>query len=250
MATGANVLNGTLTETAHGAWVSGQSNMSIQAARAHLGVGPEADEHALRTAFREAAKRAHPDRTGGDPAEFRAVVDAYRALQAAGSPLFFPPVIRPPRVVKPGFEIEPRVAVTGGEVLLAASDGRALRVRLPPGLREGDTVRAGGESFEVRIRVDHEMLVRGDDLWVTTRVARRLLIEGGRVEVATPLGPRVVWINRRAGERRLLRIPSEGLPARGSHAQGHLFLRLEAEGETSESVARTLLRRFAAAWAA
>jgi len=249
MATPTIVLNGTLTETAHGAWVSVQTNMSIDAARALLGVGTDADEHALRTAFREAAKRAHPDREGGDSAEFRAVTDAYRALQAAASPLIFPIAIRPPRVVKPGFEIEPRVAVMGGEVLLATSDGRALRVKLPAGLREGDTVRAGGESFEVRIRVDQEMLVRGDDLWVTTRVARRLLAEGGRVEVATPLGPRVVWI-RRAGERRLVRLPGEGLPPRGSHAQGHLFLRLEAEGETSESAARTLLRRFAAVWAA
>lgn len=244
------MLNGALTETTHGAWVNGRINIGVEAARARLGVGPDADEDALRSAFRDAAKRAHPDREGGDPAEFRAVVDAYRALQAAGSPLFFPPAIRPPRVVKPGFEIEPRVALMGGEVLLAASDGRTLRVRLPAGLREGDTVRASGESFEVRIQADREMLVRGDDLWVTTRVARRVLTEGGRVEIATPLGPRAVWINRRAGERRLVRLPGEGLPARGSHARGHLFLRLEAEGETSESAARTLLRRFAAVWAA
>jgi curved DNA-binding protein len=94
------------------------------------------------------------------------------------------------------------------------------------------------------------MLVRGDDIWLTATVPPRLLAEGGRVKCATPLGPRAVWINRRAGARRLVRIPGQGLPARGGHAEGHLFLRLEAEGEPSESAARALLRRFAAAWAA
>jgi curved DNA-binding protein len=231
--------------------MNGRSDISLAAARKRLGVGPAADEQALRSAFREAAKRAHPDRPGGDAAQFRAVIEAYQALRAPkASPINFPPARRPPRPVKPGFEIEPAVAMSGGEVLLATSDGRTLRVRLPAGLREGDMVRAGGEAFEARIRVDREMLVRGDDIWVTARVAKRLLVEGGRVEVATPLGQRAVWVNRRAGVRRLVRIPGQGLPARGKHAQGHLFLRLEAEGEPSESVARALLRRFAAAWAA
>lgn len=231
--------------------MNGPLDIALAAARKQLGVGPEADDAALRTAFREAAKRAHPDRPGGDAAQFRAVIDAYQRLRAPRvAPILFPPAKRPPRAVKPGFEVEPAVAMNGGEVLLAAAGGRTLRVRLPPGLREGDMVRAGGESFEARIRVDRDMLVRGDDIWVTARVARRLLVEGGRVEVATPLGQRAVWINRRAGVRRLVRIPGQGLPARGRHAQGHLFLRLEAEGEPSESVARALLRRFAAAWAA
>jgi curved DNA-binding protein len=240
-----------LTGAVHGAPVNGQSDTSLAAARRRLGVGREADEAALRAAFREAAKRAHPDRAGGDAAEFRAVIEAYQRLRAPkASPIQFPPAKRPPRAVRPGFEIEPAVAMSGGAVLLAASDGRTLRVTLPPGLREGDKVRAGGESFEARIRVDRDMLVRGDDIWVTARVAKRLLVEGGRVEVATPFGQRAVWVNRRAGVRRLVRIPGQGLPARGRHAQGHLFLRLEAEGEPSESVARALLRRFAAAWAA
>jgi len=43
----------------------------------------------------------------------------------------------------------------------------------------------------------------------------------------------------------------QGLPARGSHRQGHLFLRLApAEAGQADSAARVLLRRFAAAWAA
>ena len=48
-----------------------------------------------------------------------------------------------------------------------------------------------------------------------------------------------------------MRIVGQGLPARGSHRQGHLFLRLAAaEAGQADSAARVLLRRFAAAWAA
>jgi curved DNA-binding protein len=42
----------------------------------------------------------------------------------------------------------------------------------------------------------------------------------------------------------------QGLPARGAHRQGHLFLRLAAQVRTTDSAAKALRRRFAAAWAA
>jgi curved DNA-binding protein len=96
-----------------------------------------------------------------------------------------------------------------------------------------------------------DMLVRGDDLWINAAVPPRLLAHGGRVAVETPLGRRIVWLSRKAGERRLVRLEGQGLPARGPHRQGHLFLRLSPPaGGQADSAARTLLRRFAAAWAA
>ena len=54
-----------------------------------------------------------------------------------------------------------------------------------------------------------------------------------------------------AGERKLVRLVGQGLPARGQHRRGHLFLRLApAKAGQADSAARALLRRFAAAWAA
>jgi len=79
---------------------------------------------------------------------------------------------------------------------------------------------------------------------------RALLDQGGRVSLETPLGPRDVWITRKASARGLIRLAGDGLPARGRHRQGDLFIRLQAASETASSAARTLLRRFAAAWAA
>ncbi len=93
------------------------------------------------------------------------------------------------------------------------------------------------------------MIVRGNDVWLTVHVAPAVLKKGGRVVLDTPLGRRTVWIDRRAAERGLVRLEGQGLPARGRHPRGHLFLRLATERAASDSPALNLLRRFTAAWA-
>jgi curved DNA-binding protein len=111
-------------------------------------------------------------------------------------------------------------------------------------------VRVGDLVFGVVLRAKPEALVRGDDLWLTAKLDRRVLGEGGRIAVETPIGTRKVWISTKAAARGLVRIPGQGLPPRGPHARGDLFLRLETATESAESAARSQLRRFAAAWAA
>lgn len=225
-------------------------SMTARQARARLGVGPGADERALRAAFREAAKRHHPDRPGGDPVAFRDTMDAYRFLRGAEpEPLDYAPVPAPPVLRKAELEIPPEVAVLGGLALVEASDGRRLRVHLPAGMRPGDQVRAGGESFAIIVRGDGA-IVRGDDLWITASVEPSVLTDGGRVAVMTPRGERTVWVNRKAGARALVRLPGEGLPEREGHRQGDLFVRLAAGSARAEGPARRMLRQFAAAWAA
>ena len=226
--------------------------LTLSAARALLGVAADADERELRKAYREAAKRAHPDRPTGDAALFRDVLAAYRLLQDT-------PVVQhhyPPAVAQPApiadrvfLEIDIATALTGGAEELAI-DGRRLRLKLPAGLREGDKVRVEGVCFEVRLRAQDGALVRGDDLWLTGKVDPRVLAEGGRVDADTPLGPRPAWISTKAAARGLVRLPGQGLPARANHKAGDLFLRLEAAESRGESPARSLLKRFAAAWAA
>ena len=226
--------------------------LTLSAARALLGVGPDADERELRMAYREAAKRAHPDRPTGDAALFRDVLAAYRLLQDA--PVVqhnFPPAVAraAPIADRVFLEIDIATAVAGGAEELAI-DGRRLRLKLPAGLREGDRVRVEGVMFEVRLRAQDGALVRGDDIWLTGKVDPRVLAEGGRVDADTPLGPRPAWISTKAAARGLVRLPGQGLPARAAHKAVDLFLRLEATETRAESPARSLLKRFAAAWAA
>ena len=231
------------------------SSLTLSAARALLGVAPGAGERELRAAYREAAKRAHPDRPGGDAALFRDVLAAYRLMQDQPPPraIHFPPACTPAAAEGPvkqaTLELDVATAVSGGAMDLAI-DGRKLRLKLPPGLREDDKVRVDGVTFVVRHKSAREALIRGDDLWLTGKIDRRVLAEGGRVEVDTALGPRLAWISTKAASRGLVRLPGQGLPARGQHAAGDLFLRLETVSSSAESAARSLLKRFAAAWAA
>ncbi|HEX5377874.1 MAG TPA: DnaJ domain-containing protein, partial [Phenylobacterium sp.] len=235
-------------------------HMDTRRAREVLGLSVFHTGADLRRAFREAAKRAHPDRQGGDAGRFREVVEAFRILQRPGDAA--PPrrFASPPAAVarRPSapigsdiLSVPPLAAMHGGRLDHVLPDGRQIRITVPPGLRAGDTVRAGEVDLKVAIRGEGDMLVRGDDLWINVRVDPRLLAEGGRVALETPLGRRVVWITRKAGERGLVRLVGQGLPARGRWREGHLFLRLTplAAG-AADSAARTLLRRFTAAWAA
>ena len=226
------------------------SPLSVKAARQVLGVGPLASAGDLRRAFREAAKQAHPDRPGGDEQRFRRVVAAYQRLQPVqgGERIIQPPA---PAAPEPAIlTLDPLIALRGGSVEHTLAGGRRIRVKLPPGLRQGDVVRAGAAELTVVLRGAADMLVRGDDLWVSVRVPARALSDGGRVALETPLGRRIVWLSSKAGERGLVRLVGQGLPARGNRPQGHLFLRLTPAPDDAHSAARTLLRRFAAAWAA
>lgn len=224
------------------------AEISLAEARALLGVAATATAAEIRRAYLEAAKTAHPDQ-GGSPEAFLRVMSAYRRLEQAAPANETPPEVarRPEQGV---LEISPVQAWSGGFAEHRLKDGRSLRIKLAVGLRNGDQVRAGDEMLEVSIRAEDGMLVRGDDLWITVAVPPRLLAEGGRVPVVTPIGRRILWVTKKAGERRLLRAPGLGLPARGRHAQGCLFVRLAPKTGALDSAARILLRRFTAAWAA
>ena len=229
--------------------------LTTRRARELLGVAAGASPGELRRAFRNRAKSVHPDRDGGDAESFRRLVEAYDLIRGGPAPEDF---LRQPPSVQVGrkgrdvgmLNLTPHLALHGGRAEHELADGRRLRITVPPGLRNGDRLRAGGEVLTIAVRGDGQLIVRGDDLWITAVLDRGLLDQGGRVSLDTPLGPREVWITRKASARGLIRLAGDGLPARGRHRQGDMFIRLQPASETASSAARTLLRRFAAAWAA
>ena len=217
-------------------------------ARALLGLAPDASPHDIIGAFRVAAKLAHPDRPGGDAVRFREIIEAYRLLQQTRLPAAAP--AEQAVLVEPHVEIAPMLAIEGGEAEAVLADGRRLRIRVPAGARHGERLSVGDDKVSVRIRFDADIQVRGSDIWVTAEVAAFMLDEGGRASVETPVGTKVLWISRTIAERRLARIDGQGLPARGNHPQGSLYVRLAPDTGAPESPARAKLREFAAVWAA
>lgn len=241
--------------------------MTPKRAREVLNAPSNADTATLARAFRVAVKACHPDREGGDAERLRQVIEAHRMLQqlqearrqtTAAGPAFRPAPQPEPRP-QPALEtldISVTEALFGGERRVQLLSGRALDVRLPAGLRPGETLRlsgaAGGADLHLKINVTGlpNLAVRGDDLWLKITAPLKQIDEGARLEVETPRGRRAVWLSRKAGLKRLMRLPGEGLPARGGHARGDLFLRIEPEEAPAESPAKSMLRRFAATWAA
>jgi curved DNA-binding protein len=197
------------------------SALTLSAARALLGVAPDADERELRKAYRETAKRAHPDRPTGDAALFRDVLAAYRLLQDHPfQPTTFPPTVSPgvPIADRVFLEIDIATAVAGGAEDLSI-DGRHLRLKLPAGLRDGDRVRVEGVMFEVRLRVQNGALVRGDDIWLTGKVDPRVSGRGRSGRGRHPAGS-ALGLDLDEGRRAWPGAPAWPGPPGPRHAQG------------------------------
>lgn len=225
---------------------------SLSDAWALLGLTGPAEGAALQAAFRAAVKAARPDNHGGDETRFRQVIAAWRLVQAQPSlSALAPPASSTPPAAAV-IAITPRDALAGGR-LTVSINGRTLKVKAPAGLRSGDRLRlrkaaeTGEDLFvPLLIRAADGLKVIGDDLYMDWPVARRLVEDGGRIEIDTHAGPRSAWIV--AGQEPLrLRLRDLGLPARGSRPQGHLFVTL-IPSEDAPSAAEDLLIRFTRVW--
>ena len=227
--------------------VRGHRLISVREALSVLGLGSNADPRGLRRAYLRAVKAAHPDKPGGDAERLRVVIEAYEVLRSRPPPAVGPP----PRPASQRLEITPTEAVVGGVRSVMLDGVGEAAVRLPPGLRTGDRVGVSGVAMIVIVAGRDGAAVVGDHLCLTVQVDPAVMAVGGCLEVSTPTGNRQIHLTRQDVLRGLVRAAGGGLPARGRHAQGHLFVRLEvAAAGRFETPSRSLLRRFAAAWAA
>lgn len=211
-----------------------QRRLTIFEARQILGLTGPTSAADLSTAFRRVAKAVHPDSPNGDVVLFRYVVEAYHLLQnqpqprpALGAPTRNLHVVRPAPVAV----ITPLQAITGGTAEVWIEE-RLYRLRIPAGLRHGDRLRLKNiATIPVRIRPQFGIEVFGSDLFVHKRVPAHYLRDGGRIEMDTPVGPQTAWLVPDMQEPVRLSFPGKGLPARGSHPAGDLFITLEARDE-------------------
>ena len=222
-------------------------------ALATLGLPGPVDPATTRQAFLRAVKAARPDHADGDAERFREVIAAWHTIQARtpDCPALAPPARRAAPL--PTLSITPHLALYGGRVE-TAHRGRTFRLTLPAGLRAGDHVRLKGAGRDdadlflaIRIRPADGLSVLGNDVFLQTEVSPRVLADGGRVEVQTHAGPRNAWVVAGLEPPVRLRLRDLGLPARGRHPQGHLFVTL-TPAEDAPSAAEHLLNRFARVW--
>jgi curved DNA-binding protein len=225
-----------------------------------LGLSGPASPEATARAFKARVKAVHPERGGGDADLFRRVIEAYRLLQKlnAARDAFAQPKARS-RATEQALNISVNEALRGVKRRIRLPDGSRAAVNLPAGLRDGDAIRIKprGERtpdmvLRVRIATEARREVQGHDLWLTVDVDRKILANGGRIEVDTPAGPRRVWIRKGLPDGGRLRVRGQGLPARGDHPAGDLYVRpAPIDGPSLEGVvdgAVDKLKRFKSAW--
>jgi molecular chaperone DnaJ len=129
-----------------------------------------------------------------------------------------------------------RIAALGGQVDLTQADGRRLKVRVPAGARDGDTIRlrGKGQSFpgqppgdlllELRVQADDTFERTGENLLVTVDCQVPLLLRGGSIEVPTLTGTAKMKIPAGSQPGQKLRLRGKGV-TRGRKT-GDLVVRL------------------------
>jgi curved DNA-binding protein len=229
------------------------SDQTLNEAFAVLGLLGPTDQTEVARAFRLAVKGARPDLPGGDSDRFRRVIAAYRLIQdrGGGHPALAAPTTRPAAL--PVVGLTPLQAIHGGDATVRLGM-RSLRVHTPAGMRTGEHLRLKNAADDgsdlylpVLIRPSDGLAVLGDDLHMRWGAAPRVLADGGRIEIETHAGTRSAWLTPGLQSPVRLRLRDLGLPARGSHRTGHLFVTLFAS-EVAPSAAEDMLARFTRVW--
>jgi curved DNA-binding protein len=207
-----------------------------------LGLKRDAATDEIQFAFRNLAKKVHPDLHGGTDEMLRRLILARDLLMSrphmrppAQAQVYDSPVEDTPDLTPTDLRISPRQALFGGDHRFV-HDGMSLKVTLPAGLRTGeqirlkiqDTVGRTCEIFNIDIAIDETLRVAGNDLWTSAEIDRDVLYFGGKDVIATPHGPMDVHVVRGFERGSCLCLQGYGLPATANHPVGNLYVRLEA----------------------
>ena len=156
-------------------------------------------------------------------------------------------------------EIDFLDAVNGATRRITLPDGSSLDVVIPPGTRDGQTLRLkgkgnpglpGGEAGDALVEISvrpHPFFRRdGNDIRLDLPISLTEAVLGGKVTVPTPTGPVTVTIPKRSNTGKTLRLKERGVPGRGGK-RGNEYLTLNIvlpDGSDPE------LEAFAQRWSA
>ena len=130
-------------------------------------------------------------------------------------------------------------AVNGATRRITLPDGSNLDVVIPPGTRDGQTLRLkgkgnpglqGGEAGDTLVEISvrpHAFFHRdGNDIRLDLPISLTEAVLGGKVAVPTPTGPVTVTIPKRSNTGKVLRLKARGVPGRGGK-RGNEYLTLK-----------------------
>lgn len=122
-------------------------------------------------------------------------------------------------------------AVKGGVKELSLPGGKTLRVTIPPGCEDGQTLRlkgqgmpgagggpAGDAAIELTVRPHPQFSRKGDDIHIELPITLPEAVLGGRVEVPTVDGPVTMTVPKGANSGTVLRLREKGVPPGGNSA--------------------------------
>lgn len=139
-------------------------------------------------------------------------------------------------------------AVLGRELEIAVDLGeevRKLKVRIPKGVEDGQTIRLGGQGargrggarsgdlmLEIRVRDDKEYVRKGNDLEKRVQVTLGRAYNGGEMEVETPWGKGTLKVPPRTQGGTKLRLKGQGIRKNG--VAGDLYIRMDIKVPTGD----------------
>ncbi|MBX4935923.1 DnaJ C-terminal domain-containing protein [Rhizobium bangladeshense] len=130
-------------------------------------------------------------------------------------------------------------AVNGTRTEVKLPDGPALEVKIPPGTRDGQTLRlrgkgepgigggpAGDALIEIRVR-PHRFFTRdGDDIRLELPISLSEAVLGGKVRAPTPSGAVSLTLPPHSNTGKVLRLKGKGVPKRGG-GHGDVYVSLK-----------------------
>lgn len=130
-------------------------------------------------------------------------------------------------------------AVTGGTRRIVLQNGEQLDVKIPAGVKEGQTVRvkgrggagrSGAPNGDILLTVQvapHPFMTRdGNDIRMDLPVTLKEAVLGGKVPVPTPSGTVSLSVPAGSNTGTVLRLKGKGVPGRGKDAAGDFYVRL------------------------
>jgi DnaJ-class molecular chaperone len=131
-------------------------------------------------------------------------------------------------------------AINGGKQQLTLPDGSSLDVNIPPGIKNGQSLRlrgkgrpglnggpAGDALIEIEVR-PHPLLKRkGDNIHVELSIPLADAVLGGRISVPTPTGPVTMTVPKWSNTGSVLRLKGKGVPRPdGTRGDEHIALKV------------------------